>query len=101
MRPVTAGSPARFVVVPDRGGQGENALHDPDRDPDSGAATVAFQVQQHQALVGLGTDQRKADRQTAQGAHQMQPQPPKVAGVAGAVPLACPPCQLGTVGGLA
>jgi hypothetical protein len=37
--------------VPDRGGQGQDALQDPDRDPDTGAAAVAFQVQL--ALEGL------------------------------------------------
>ncbi len=34
-----------LVVVPDRGGEGEDALQDPDRDPHPGAAAMAFQVQ--------------------------------------------------------
>ena len=34
-----------LVVVPDHGGEGQDALQDPDCDPDTGAATMAFQVQ--------------------------------------------------------
>jgi hypothetical protein len=45
------GRPASLVVVPDRGGQGQDAPQDPDRDPHRGVAAVAFQVQL--ALEGL------------------------------------------------
>lgn len=34
-----------MVVVPDRGGERENPLPDPDRDAGHGASAVAFQVQ--------------------------------------------------------
>jgi hypothetical protein len=40
-----------LVVVPDRRGEREDALQHPDRDPHTGAAAVAFQVQL--ALEGL------------------------------------------------
>jgi hypothetical protein len=40
-----------LVVVPDHGDESQNALQDPDRDADPGAAAVAFQVQL--ALEGL------------------------------------------------
>ena len=36
-------------------------------------------------LVGLGAGEREADRQPAEGAQQVQPQPPEVAGMGGAV----------------
>jgi hypothetical protein len=42
---------AGLVVVPNHGGEGQDALEDPDGDPDTGAATMAFQVQL--ALEGL------------------------------------------------
>ena len=44
-RSATAGRLPGLVVVPDHRGQGEEALQDPDRDPDRGMAAVAFQVQ--------------------------------------------------------
>jgi hypothetical protein len=34
-----------LVVVPDRGGQGEDALQDPRRDPDGCPAAVLFEVE--------------------------------------------------------
>ena len=33
------------VVVPDRGGQGQDTLHDADPDPGGGVATVLFEVE--------------------------------------------------------
>ena len=36
---------AGAVVVPDRGGQGEDALHDADPDPGGGVAAVLFEVE--------------------------------------------------------
>ncbi|MGY2744498.1 hypothetical protein ACVWZ8_001615 [Arthrobacter sp. UYCu723] len=34
-----------MVVVPDRGGHGQQALNDPDRDARKGASEVMFEVQ--------------------------------------------------------
>ena len=57
---------AGVVVVPDRGGQGQDALQDPHGDPARGAAAVAFQVEL--ALEG-GVDRLDQLPQRAEQAH--------------------------------
>jgi uncharacterized protein len=51
-------------------------------------------VQQHVAFVGFGAGQGERNRQPMQGGDQVQPQAPKVAGMAGAVPVLCPAGQV-------
>jgi hypothetical protein len=50
-------------------------------------------AEQHIPLVGLGAGDGEADRQPVQGAEQVQPEPPEVAGVAGAVAVLGPAGQ--------
>ena len=56
------------------------------------------EVPGHLAFVGLGVGQGKGDRQPGRGAHQMEPKPPEVAGVAGAVAVAGEADQVGPLG---
>jgi dipeptidyl aminopeptidase/acylaminoacyl peptidase len=55
---------------------------------------------QHLALIGLRAGQGEGDGQAVQGAHQVQPEAPEVARVAGAVPVFSPSGQVRTFGGL-
>ena len=52
------------------------------------------------AFVGFGAGEREADGQAVQGGQQVQPQPPEVARMAGAVPVLGPSRQVGAAGGL-
>src|ERR687898_3114552 len=82
---------AVVVLVPDHGLPG----------PSGQAGGVGEDVGQGVSLVGFGAGERPADREAVQGGDQVQPQPPEVAGVGGAVAVFGPPGQVGTLRGLA
>jgi hypothetical protein len=70
--------------------------------PPGGQLGVGFEdPQQGLALVGLRPGQGEPDRETVQGAQQVQPQPPEEPGVAGAVAVLGPPGQVRTLDRLA
>jgi hypothetical protein len=55
---------------------------------------------QHLAVHGVGTGQRKGDREPMAGAHQVQPQPPEPARIAGTPAVGGPSGQLRAPRGL-
>ncbi len=81
---------AEVVLVPD----------DELTGPVGGRGLAGEDVEQHLAFVGLGAGECEADGEPVQGAQQVQPQPPEIAGVRCAVPVLRPPGQVGAARGL-
>src|SRR5664280_243967 len=81
---------AIVVLVRDQGGTGDLV----------GQVGVVEHAQQHVAFIGFGAGDRGRDRQPVQRAQQVQPQPPEVAAVRGAVPVLGEAGQIRTLGGL-
>src|SRR5207302_10358757 len=73
---------AEVVLVADEGLPGMLVHH---------VAAGLEYAQERLALIGLGASQGAQHRQPGQGAYQVQPQPPEVTGVTGAIAVLRPP----------